>query len=436
MQRFLSGSIWTISFKNGHKLSLRPRISRMKRILTLYCFLFPLFLCAEVQVGVDVFFSNGAPALIKGKKVGLITNQSAVNRDLKTTFDLLKEHAKEYILAAIFSPEHGFYGDAYAFEKVDHQEIKGIPLFSLHGVHRRPTDEMLAGVDLLIYDIQDIGSRSYTFLSTLFYCMEEAAARGIPLVVLDRPNPMGGLVVDGPLIEEEWRSFLGYVNIPYCHGMTIGELARLFDREYKIGCDLTVIAMKGWKRGMTFTQTNLPWVPTSPQIPEPDTPFYYPSTGLLGHCSLTSIGIGYTLPFKLIGAPWIDADTFTAHLNDQKLPGVHFQPYYFRPFYGKFKNEKCQGVRIVVTDSNRYLPLTTQYTVMGVIKNLYPSQFNEAFKVMSASKSKRDVFNKLNGSESILKILCQEPYVIWKLRQICSNARDQFLPIRAQYLIY
>lgn len=411
----------------------------MKLICALFCLFFPLLLRADVQanvqVGADVLFSDGSLSLLKNKRIGLITNQSAVNRNLKTSFDMLKEHAKEYQLVALFSPEHGFYGDAYACEKVEHKEIGGVPLYSLHGAHRRPTDEMLSGIDLLIYDIQDIGSRSYTFLSTLFYCMEEAAARKIPLIVLDRPNPMGGLVVDGSLIEEEWRSFLGYVNIPYCHGMTVGELARLFNSEYKVGCDLTVIAMKGWKRGMTFTQTGLPWVPTSPQIPEPDTPFYYPTTGLLGHCSIVSIGIGYTLPFKLAGAPWIEAETFAAVLNGQNLPGVHFQPYYFRPFYGKFKNESCQGVRIVVTDPARYLPLTTQYTIMGVLKNLYPKHFEEAFKQMCTSRSKREVFNKLNGSESILSILCQERYVIWKLREICARARDQFLPLRARYLI-
>ncbi len=408
----------------------------MKRIFALFFLFTSLFASADVQVGVDVLFANGAPPLLQGKRIGLITNQSAVNCKLKTTFALIKEHANGYQLAALFAPEHGFYGDVYASEKVEHQEIGGVPLYSLHGAQRRPTDEMLSGIDLLVYDIQDIGSRSYTYLSTLFYCMEEAAARNIPVVVLDRPNPMGGLVVDGPLIEEQWRSFLGYVNIPYCHGMTVGELARLFNREYKVGCELTIIAMKGWKRGMTFAQTGLPWVPTSPQIPEPDTPFYYPTTGLLGHCSMVNIGIGYTLPFKLVGAPWIDANTFASVLNEQKLPGVYFQPYHFRPFFGKFKNEPCQGVRIVVTDPAIYLPLTSQFTLMGVLKKLYPRPFEEAFKQMCASRSKRDVFHKLTGSETILSILCQEPYVIWKLREVCVKARDCFLPVRSKYLIY
>ncbi len=408
---------------------------QMKRIFCLITLLFPLLVCADVQVGVDVLFANGSPNLLDGKRIGLITNQSAVNRELKTTFELIKEHAGRYQLVALFAPEHGFYGDAYAAENVDHQEIEGVPLYSLHGSHRRPNEEMLAGVDLLIYDIQDLGTRSYTFLSTLFYCMEEAAIHGIPLVVLDRPNPMGGSVIDGPLVEEEWRSFLGYINIPYCHGMTVGELALLFNSEYKVGCDLTVVTMSDWKRGMTFIQTRLPWAPTSPQIPEPDTPFYYPTTGLLGHCSMVSIGIGYTLPFKLMGAPWIKADDFASALNGQNLPGVYFQPYYFRPFFGKFKNETCQGVRIVVTDPTCFLPVTTQYTVMGILKNLYPYYYEDALKQMSNSRSKMQVFHKLNGSETIYEILCQEPYVVWKLREICVKARDAFLPVRAKYLI-
>lgn len=406
----------------------------MKCFLTLVLLL-PFMVWGNISVGADVLFEKGIPVLLKGKKIGLITNQSAVNQKLQTTFSLLKESAKDYELVAVFSPEHGYYGNAYANEKVEHRQIKGIPLYSLHGSHRRPTEEMLAGIDLLIYDIQDIGTRSYTFLSTLFYCMEEAASRGIPFLVLDRPNPMGGVIVDGPLIDEQWRSFLGYVNIPYCHGMTVGELAQLFNKEYNVKCSLTVIPVRGWKRGMFFSQTGLPWVPTSPQIPEPDTPFFYPTTGIIGHCSIVNIGIGYTLPFKLVGAPWVEAEKLATYLNQQNLPGVYFQPYYFRPFFGKFKLENCQGVRIVITDPTRFLPLTTQYTIMGMLKNLYPQQFQEAISHVLNSRSKRDVFNKLNGTEAVLDIFTKEKFVIWKLREICTKARDQFLPVRKKYLI-
>lgn len=406
---------------------------RMKKLFLTLCLFFQFLLYSDVRVGVDLFLENSLH-LLKGKKVGLITNQSAVNKDLYTTFDLLRRNAKEYILAGVFTPEHGYYGDAYAWEKIDHHHKEGIPFYSLHGECRRPTKEMLKQIDVLVYDIQDIGSRSYTFLSTLFYCMEEAAKNRIPFIVFDRPNPMGGVVVDGLLTEEKWRSFLGYINIPYCHGMTIGELAKLFNCEYKVGCQLTVISMEGWKRGMCFSDTKLPWVPTSPQIPEPDTPFYYPTTGIIGHFSLASIGVGYTLPFKLIGAPWIQAEAFAMALNEHNLPGVFFQPYYFRPFFGKFKLENCQGVRVVVTDSSQFLPFTTQITIMGVIKNLYPHHFEKSLGQMIASANKKDVFNKLNGTEKVLEILSNERYVIWKLRELCLQARKQFQPIREKYL--
>lgn len=404
-------------------------------LLLLVLFL-PFSLAASVQVGADVLLEEGNLSLLKGKKIGLITNQSAMNKGHQTTFDLLKRHQQQdgYKLTCVFAPEHGYYGSAYADETVKDQHLGQIPLYGLFGERRRPTPEMLQKVNLLIYDVQDLGSRSYTFISTLFYCMEEAAKAKIPLIVLDRPNPMGGVVVDGPLVEEQWRSFLGYVKVPYCHGMTIGELAHYFNQEYHVGCDLKVLHMKGWKRGMSFVETGLPWVPTSPQIPEPDTPFFYPATGLIGHCSIVNIGIGYTLPFKLVGAPWIDADMFARTLNEQKLPGVFFQPYYYRPFFGKFKLENCQGVRILITDPNQFLPVTTQFTLMGVLKNLYPKQFQESIVRVQASANSRDVFNKLNGSESILNILIQEKFVIWKLRDMCAQARDTFLPIRARYL--
>ena len=405
---------------------------------SIFLLLIPFYLPAAIQVGVDVLFEGNHTALLKGKRVGVITNQSAINNRLQTTFDMLKEHQKTegYTLSCVFAPEHGFYGSAYAYETIKDQSIGNTPLYGLYGERRRPTPEMLARLDVLIYDVQDIGSRSYTFVSTLFYCMEEAAKAKIPLIVLDRPNPMGGLIIDGPMVEEAWRSFLGYIKIPYCHGMTIGELARYFNEEYKIDCALTVIPMKGWKRGMSFSETGLSWVPTSPQIPEPDTPFFYPATGLIGHCSLANIGVGYTLPFKLVGAPWISAEKLSTALNEQKLPGVFFQAYYYRPFFGKFKLENCQGVRIVITDRNQFLPVTTQFTIMGVIKNLYPKQFQESITRMQGNISSKDVFNKLNGGEGVLNILNQEKFIIWKLRELCNDARASFLPLRAKYLIY
>lgn len=406
----------------------------MMRIILFFCF-FNSFLFAEVKVGVDVFLEEGYDEIyLKGKKVGVITNHTAINKELKTTLELLQDKPKMYQIVAIFAPEHGFYGDAYACEKVMDCKLGSISVYSLHGEHRRPTSEMLKDVDVLIYDIQDIGTRSYTFASTLFYCMEEAAKRKIKVIVLDRPNPLGGEIVDGPLLEEKWRSFLGYINVPYCHGMTIGELATFFKHEYHIDCQLHVIPMRGWRRDMSFKETGLTWVPTSPQIPEEDTPFYYPATGLLGHCSLASIGIGYTLPFKLVGAPWIDGEVFAEKLNAQKLPGVHFQPFYFRPFFGKFKQENCQGVKIVIIDKRHYLPVTTQYVMMGVLKNLYPEAYTKAMAELKNSKSKKETFNKLNGTDEILTLMTDKKYFIWELRERFQEDRKAFLKLRKKYL--
>lgn len=390
---------------------------------------------AQVKVGVDVLFEQGGPRhLLKGKSVGLITNHTAVNAAFELTLDVFRREAKDFRVAAVFVPEHGLFGDLYADKSVSDGEVSGIPVKSLFGKTRRPTNEMLAGIDILVYDIQDIGSRSYTYVSTLFYCMEEAAKRKIPFLVLDRPNPLGGMIVDGPLVEERWRSFLGYVNIPYCHGMTIGELAAFFNGEYNIGTSLVVIPMKGWKREMAFQDTALPWVPTSPQIPEGDTPFFYPATGIIGHLSLASIGIGYTLPFKIVGAPWIDGRKLAAKLNEQKLPGIVFQPFHFRPFFGKYKLENCQGVRLIITHHSTFLPFTTQYAILGVLKALYPSKFKEALDHLVSSPSKKEIFHELNGSEEILSIIATEPYFIWKLRDRFRKERDSFLPIRQKYL--
>jgi uncharacterized protein YbbC (DUF1343 family) len=403
----------------------------------LFFFLFylchlPLF-C--VQVGADVFVSDSHySTLFKEKRIGLITNQSAVNQEMKSTIELLQSNG--FKVSAIFAPEHGFYGDAYAYDHVEHEVFKGVPVYSLHGTHRRPTEKMLKDVDLFIYDIQDIGSRSYTYLSTLFYCMEEAAKHSIPFVVLDRPNPMGGVLCDGPALDEENRSFLGYIDIPYCHGMTIGELAQLFKHEYKVDVELAVVKVKGWKRGMTFEECGLNWIPTSPQIPEADTPFFYPTTGIIGHCSLTSVGIGYTLPFKLVGSPWITADHFAEILNAQDLPGVTFHPYQFRPFFGKHKLETCKGVRIYVIDPKSFRPVTTQFVMMGILKSLYPKQFEEGFEKVLSSKNKKDVFLKLVGRKEILRLFSEEKYVTWKIREVLRKDSENFEKMRSKYLVY
>ena len=405
----------------------------MKKFLSLFLF-FPLILWSgPVQLGIDRFFNENQAKIVEKKRVGLITNHTGVDSHLRSTIDLFKEKTQ---LVAIFSPEHGILGSEYAAKIIikDKEDKDQIPIFSLHGEHKRPTPDMLRGVDILVYDIQEIGCRSYTYISTLFYVMEEAAKLQIPVVVLDRPNPMGGIIVDGPMLKEPWRSFLGYIDVPYCHGMTVGELARFFNVEYKIGCPLHIIPMSGWKRSMIFKETGLPWIPTSPYIPESDTPFFYASTGILGSLGIVSIGIGYTLPFKVVGAPWINGPDFAAKLNAQGLAGVKFLPFYYRPFYGRFKGEDCQGVKIMITDPAVYKPVSVQYMVIGILKSLYPKYFEEKFKQITPLE--KSSFCKVNGNEEIFELIKNEKYIAWKLISFDESRRKAFLKTRERYLLY
>jgi len=394
-----------------------------------------LFSQEPIFLGVDTFFQEGKEDFLKGKRVGLVLNQTSYNRLLQETYLLFKQKAQNFKIAALFCPEHGIKGLEYAAEIVhDDKTHDGIPIYSLHGRVRRPTEAMLKSIDVLIFDLQEIGCRSYTYATTLYYLMEEAAKRNIDVIVLDRPNPINGEIVEGPMLDTKWRSFVGYINIPYCHGMTIGELALFFNKEYGIGCRLQVIPMKGWKRWMNFKNTGLSWIPTSPNIPEADTPYFYVTTGVLGELGIVNIGIGFTQPFKLVGAPWIKAEVFAHHLNEQKLPGVKFIPYYYRPFFGLYKQEACQGVKIVITNYQTYRPVKVQSILLGVLKTLYPSQFSDGLKALSSER--RNMFCKITGGEEIWNMLFSEKYVAWKLIKLQEEERQAFLETRQRYLLY
>ncbi len=401
-------------------------------------FILALVLCyralsAQIELGVDVYFKEDHYLELKGKRVGLVTNQTGVDSALHSTIDLFLNHGIK--LAALFAPEHGLTGQSYAFEEIkDKKTPHGIPVYSLHGKTRRPTQQMLKNIDAIVYDIQDVGSRSYTYTTTLCYVMEEAAKKGIPVIVLDRPNPINGLIVDGPMLEQRWRSYIGYLNVPYCHGMTIGELAQFFNDKYQIGCKLKVVLMKGWNRAMSFADTGLTWIPTSPYIPESDTPLFYASTGILGELSLVNIGIGYTLPFKVVGAPWIKAYELAEQLNCQKLPGVKFVPYHYRPFYGPYKGKDCEGVMITVTDPKKYRPVTSQYMILGILKNLYPKHVLAAVNALEPGK--KDLFCKANGNAHMLQLLREEKHVAWKMILFQKEEREQFIQERKKYLLY
>lgn len=408
-------------------------------LISMTKWLFPLFFAfflhaAQVKPGIEQLFEKPHIEKLRGKRVGLITNQTGVDSRSNSTISLLQRREKQdgYTLSALFSPEHGLFGVAYAGEEVGDAKYQNLlPIYSLHGKNRRPTKEMLEKVDVLLFDIQDIGCRSYTYTTTLFYCMEEAKKNSKTIIVLDRPNPINGMMVDGPMFDESKRSIVGHINVPYCHGMTVGELAHFFNEEYKLGCDLHVVPMNGWKRSMSFRDTGLPWIPTSPQIPSLETPLYSPITGILGEMQCVNIGVGYTLPFQVVGASWIDPDLLTQKLNAQNLPGISFSPIQYRPFFGLSANTVCKGVLIHVLDPLAYRPVTTGYVIMGMLKSLYPVEFAKA---LEKSKDKRDMFDKVNGTEEIFNLLTGEKYVVWKLRAFHQEERKAFMQKRAKYL--
>ena len=311
----------------------------------------------HVQLGIDVLIANGFKSLV-GKRVGLITNPTGVTSDLRSTIDVLHK-APGVKLVALFGPEHGVRGDIPAGDEVadSRDAATGLPVHSLYGKTRKPTAEMLADIDVLVFDIQDIGSRSYTYISTLAVTMEAAAENHIPYVVLDRTNPLGGNRIEGRPLDLKYRSFVGQLPIPYVHGLTIGELARMINGEGWLAkgaqCELEVIPLHGWKRDMAFDRTGLYWVPTSPHVPRAESSFYYAATGIMGELNVLSEGVGYPLPFELAGGPDIDPQMLADDLNGRKLPGLFFRPLFFQPFYGRLAKHTCGGVQIVFTDRDR-----------------------------------------------------------------------------------
>lgn len=365
-----------------------------KQLIIVFLFL-PMLLFAQVKTGIEVL-RDANFELLKGKRVGLITNPTGVDRNLKSTVDILFD-APDVQLVALYGPEHGVRGDIPAGEKVENQKDAktGLPVYSLYGKTRKPTPEMLQNVDVLVYDIQDIGCRSYTFISTLGLLMQAAAEQNKEVVVLDRPNPLGGNKVEGSGVSEGYFSFVSQFDIPYIYGLTCGELAKYLNQE--IGCQLTVIPMQGWERSMKFEDTGLPWVPTSPQIPCTAAALLYPATGIIGEMGFLNIGVGYTLPFQVMAATWVNAVQLTDALNAKNLPGIAFRPIVFKPLFGSLKGQNVQGVQIFITDYDKARLSEIQFHVIDVMHQLYP-----AYTLFSAETEKRNgMFDKVCGTNYI-----------------------------------
>lgn len=383
-----------------------------------------------MRLGIDVL-ADADFEPIRGKRVGLVAHPASVAGDLTHSVDVLKRGADagQFTFVAMFGPEHGVYGDIYAGDKVaDKVDARsGLPVRSLYGKTRKPTPEMLADLDVLVFDLQDIGSRSYTFISTMRLCLEACIENDIALVILDRPNPLGGKRIEGPAtVDDEFRSFIGQIDVPYVHGMTMGELALLerdrIDKNYN---KLTVVAMDGWERGMSWTDTGLVWVPTSPHIPTAGAAAGYAATGVLGELGVVSNGVGYTLPFEIVGSPDVDADKLTDDLRARGLDGIHFRAARFKPFFATHKGEACGGVQIHLDPdaaANYYELNFILMDALGVMDHL-------------RGKGKFNMFDKANGTDVTRKWLAAgKPMdkLFEKWRRDCEG----FAQERDPYLLY
>lgn len=390
---------------------------------------------AQVKPGVEVLRDmDFAP--LRGKRVGLITNPTGVDNNLKSTIDILHE-APGVTLVGLYSPEHGVRGDVHAGDKVSQytDAATGVPVYSIYGGTLKPTPEMLRDVDVLVYDIQDIGCRSFTFISTMGKAMEACAELGKQFMVLDRPNPLGGNKVEGNLVEDSCYSFVSQFPIPYVYGLTPGEVARYLDGEGLIPggkkVDLTVIPMEGWRRDMDFRRTGMPWVLPSPHIPTPETAALYPASGILGEISYMNIGVGYTEPFKLFCASWVDADALAARLNALDLPGLMFRPIHIKPFYSFGKGENLQGVEVYVTDLQQAPLSLTQFYVMQELADMYPD--HRAFDV--ADKGRFNMFDKVCGSKEIRRRFGAR-YKVDDIRDYWMKDAEPFRAASAKYMLY
>ena len=332
---------------------------------------------SAVTLGDEIFLARAWRDL-GGKSVGVVTNQTGVTSRLETIVDAIRRNP-EISMRAIYSPEHGLRGDqaAGAYVKSYRDPRTGLPVYSLYGATRHPTGAMLDGVDVLLFDIQDVGDRAYTYISTLAYVMQAAKSYGKTVWVLDRPNPIGGTVVEGPVLDLRFASFVGLYAIPVRHGMTVGELAHLFNDHFSIGCDLRVIAMEGYTRAMLWPDTGLHWVQTSPNIPEWDTTLVYPATGLIDGAGINN-GTGYTKPFKYAGAYGLDGARLADTLNARAIPGVHFRAAAWAPISGFWQGKTLTGVELVVVDPQAFRAVRTAVEILVAVRKTSPQTISIA----------------------------------------------------------
>lgn len=388
-----------------------------------------------VKPGIDVLMDSYG-YLLKGKRIGLLTTQIMLDSSGTPTYRRFKAESGHlgFTLKSLFAPEHGFWAGFHASEKVSSEKDEdGLIIHTLYGSVRHPTKEQLKEIDLMIIDLQDVGVRCYTYASSAFYVMESCAAEKIPVIILDRPNPINGVVVDGPCLEKGIRSFVGYIDVAFCHGMTLGELCKYFNQEYKVSCDLSVIPMKGWKRSMSYGDTRLPWLGSSPQIPSGDTPLYYALTCLVCDLNWFNCGVGYTQPFKLMAHPEADPTKMLRFLESQKLSGIHFYPAYYKPFSGTLKLKLCKGLRFHVYEPRSFKPFQAQMLLFEMLKKLYPQSFRARLEQMKPTQAQ--MFDKIWGIKDVRKLILESSHLYKAIEERQSKQMQQFRSKRAQYLI-
>ena len=420
----------------------------MRKLFFICAALAALLSCSTTAVAFEPVVKTGIEVLrdrefegLKGKRVGLVTNPSGVDRYLNSTVDILY-NAPGVELVALYGPEHGVRGDVYAGGHVTdtRDEATGLPVYSIYGATRKPTPEMLEGIDVMVYDIQDVGVRSYTFISTLGLVMEACAEKDIEVMVLDRPNPLGGNKIEGCYVESGFFSFVSQYEIPYVYGLTVGELAVMINEEgmnrgqkgnqAPAHCKLTVIPMEGWTRDMLYEDTALPWVLPSPNIPFKETPMYYAAAGICGELyGFMNIGIGYTLPFQVFGATWLDPEKLKSRLESYSLPGVSFRTIYFKPFSGSQKDQLVKGLQYFFTDYESARITETQFYVMQAVAELYPDK--KAFEIISGY----GLFDKVCGTDYV-RTEFQKRYDFTDIKDYWRKDEEAFRELSQRYYIY
>lgn len=389
---------------------------------------------AHIKLGLEKIL-NEQIHLLKNQKIGLICNQASINHNFQHAADLFFNQP-DIILASLFGPQHGIRGDVQDnMVETAHfiDKNTGLPVFSLYSETREPTEEMLSGIDTLVFDLQDVGCRVYTFIYTMANAMKACAAYGKKFIVCDRPNPINGEIIEGNLLEKGHESFVGQFPIPMRHGLTVGELAKLFNEEFAINCDLQVVTMDGWQRKFYFDETDAPWAMPSPNIPTVDTAVVFPGTVFLEGTQISE-GRGTTRPFEIVGAPFIDGREYETALTSLELPGVKFRSINFLPTFQKHANQNCEGVFIHVTDRRVFEPVATGLSIIKIAFDLFKSDF--AWKSPPYEYVfDRNPFDVIAGTFKIREAF-ELGKSIKEIKSEWSKDQTEFFEMRKQYLLY